>query len=259
MKKFAIVSKEDKESAAISREIQKELFNRGLSYADSEPDIVCVVGGDGTFLSAIHKYIKRLDSVIFTGINTGTLGFFTDYTSDEVEEYINDILTKEPEIEKKRLLRVKTRGEVNKNYLAVNEMRIENIIRTLIIDIFIDDRKLETIRGTGVCICTQAGSTAYNRSLKGAIVEPGLDIMELTEITGIHHSIYRSLEAPIILSGDKKLRMSGEFDESTLLCFDRFAVNMKGVKEVECYLSDRTVSLAHYRPIDYIDRLYHLF
>ena len=259
MKKFAIVSKDDKESAIISREIQKELFNKGLSYADSEPDIVCVVGGDGTFLSAIHKHIKRLDSVVFSGINTGTLGFFTDYTSDEVGEYIDDILNKEPEIERKRLLRIKTRGENNKNYLAVNEMRIENIIRTLIIDIFINERKLETIRGTGVCICTQAGSTAYNRSLRGAVVEPGLDIMQLTEITGIHHSIYRSLEAPIILSGDKRLKLSGDFDESTLLCFDRFAINMKGIREIECYLSDKTVSLAHFRPIDYIDRLYHLF
>ncbi|MBQ4253064.1 MAG: NAD kinase [Erysipelotrichaceae bacterium] len=259
MRKFAIVSKDDKESASISREIQKELFNSGLSYADSEPDIVCVVGGDGTFLSAIHKHIKRLDSVIFSGINTGTLGFFTDYTSDEVGQYIDDILNREPEIEKKRLLRIKTRGETNKNYLAVNEMRIENVIRTLIINIMINDRKLETIRGTGLCICTQAGSTAFNRSLKGAIVEPGLDIMELTEIAGIHHSIYRSLEAPIILSGDKKLKLCGDFDESTLLCFDRFAINMKGVREVECYLSDKTVSLAHFRPIDYIDRLYHLF
>lgn len=46
-----------------------------MQYDDNNPDIVCVIGGDGTFLSAIHKYIHRLDKTIFTGIHTGTLGF----------------------------------------------------------------------------------------------------------------------------------------------------------------------------------------
>ena len=259
MKKFAIVTRDDAESVRISKEIQKHLFNNGMSYAENDPEVVCIIGGDGTFLSAIHKYIRILDRVVFTGINTGTLGFFTDYTQNEVEAYLNDILNEEPEIEEKSLLKIVLSGKNDRTYLAVNEMRIENIIRTQGIDVYINDKKLETFRGTGLCLCTQAGSTAYNRSLKGAVVEPGLDIMELSEVTGIHHSLYRSLNAPLILKGDNTVRMAADYDESAILCFDRYAVNLKGTTAVICSLSDKKARLAHYRPIDYIERLYHLF
>ena len=183
MRKFAVVTKEDNESIRVAKEVQRFLFNNGMSYSDKDPDIVCVVGGDGTFLSAVHKYINSLDTVIFTGINTGTLGFFADYTNDELDQYLDDILNKTPTIENKKLLQIKVDGENQKTNLAVNEARIENIVRSQTMEVYINDKKLETFRGTGLCVCTQVGSTAYNRSLKGAVVEVGLEVMELTEVT----------------------------------------------------------------------------
>ena len=41
------------------------------------------IGGDGTLLYAVQKYLDLLDDVNFVGIHTGTLGFFTDYTEEE--------------------------------------------------------------------------------------------------------------------------------------------------------------------------------
>ncbi len=128
MKKYTIVSRDDEESVKIAKEVQKHLFNNGFSYVESDPDLVCVIGGDGTFLSAIHKYIHQLDKVMFTGINTGTLGFFADYTHEELAQYLDDIVNKEPEIENKHLLEIKLNGETTRKYLAVNEVRVENII-----------------------------------------------------------------------------------------------------------------------------------
>ncbi len=260
MKKFAIVSKDDNESIKISKEIQKSLFNSGLSYADKDPDLVCVIGGDGTFLSAIHKYIGRLDTTIFAAVNTGTLGFFADYTVDELDQYVSDIINKEPVIEKKKLLKITVKGETTKSYLAVNEMRVENVIRTQTIDIMINDKKLETYRGTGICVCTQVGSTAYNRSLKGAVVESGLDnIMELTEVTGVHHVHYRSLGVPLIMDGSNVIKLHSDYDDTALLCFDRYAINLKGASVIEVTLSDKEFQVARYRETAYIDHLYHLF
>ena len=259
MKKFTVVSRDDEESILVSKDLQRRLFSGGLCIDDRNPDIVCVVGGDGTFLSAVHKYIRRLESTVFAGINTGTLGFFADYTHEEIDQFAHDILNSEPEIENKRLLKVELKGEETKSYLAVNEMRIENVIKTQTIDVFINDKKLETYRGTGLCVSTQAGSTAYNRSLRGAVVEVGLEVMELTEITGIHHIHYRSLGVPLILAANNRIRLESDYDETSLLCFDRYALNLKGVKAVECTLSDRQVKLAHYRPTEYIEHLYHLF
>ena len=259
MRKFSIVSREDEKSVKTAKYIQKYLFKHGMSYTNKDPDIVCVVGGDGTFLAAVNKYVNALDRVSFTGINTGTFGFFSDYQSNEVDTYLDDILNKEPEYVEKKLLKITLSGNGSRSYLAVNEMWVENIMKTQSVDVFIDEHHLETFRGSGLCISTQTGSTAFNRSLKGAVVENGLEILELTEIAGIHHSMYRSLGTPLILSGERKIRLEGNFDETTVLCFDRFTVSMAGVKTIECSLSDQKVRLAHYRNSNYIEHLYHLF
>ena len=118
--KFAIVSRDDSESIKISKDIQRYLFNNGMAYSDKDPDIVCVVGGDGTFLTAIHKYINKLDQVVFAAVNTGTLGFFADYTVEELDQYVSDIVNKQPNIENKKLLKITVNGKERKTYLAVN-------------------------------------------------------------------------------------------------------------------------------------------
>ena len=259
MKKYTIVSKDDAESIKTARTVQRFLFNSGMSYTDKDPDLVVVVGGDGTFLSAIHKYINQLDKVMFTGINTGTLGFFADYTSDEIDLALDHFTHKTPTVELKRMLKITVKGNTVKNYLAVNEARIENILKAQSIDVYINSQKLETFRGNGLCVSSQVGSTAYNRSLNGAIVEPGLEVLQLTEVTGIHHEHYRSLGSPLILAGKNIVKMSGNFDAATLLCFDRFAINLLGTTSVEVTLADQQIRLGHFRPTEYTHHLYHLF
>lgn len=260
MKKFSIVSKDDKESLLIAKDIQRKLFNGAMSYSEKDPDIVCVVGGDGAFLTAVHKYINQLDKVVFAGINTGTLGFFFEYTIDQLPEYIDDILNKEPEIERKKLLQadvISERGR--KRYLGINEIRVENMIKTQTIEVFINDEKLETFRGSGLCVCSQAGSTAYNRALKGAVIDRGMDLMQLSEVAGIHHAHYRSLGVPLILGENNRITLNCDYIDTSLLCFDRYAINLKGAESVIISLSDVTFGIAHYKPNEFIKKLSHLF
>ena len=44
---------------------------------------------------------------------------------------------------------------------------------------------LEVFRGNGLCVSTPSGSTAYNKSLGGSIIYPGIPLMQLTEVAGI--------------------------------------------------------------------------
>src|SRR5690606_38400613 len=53
---------------------------------DENPDIVFSFGGDGTMLGAIHKYKRNLDNIRFIGVNTGRLGFFTDFKINELDD-----------------------------------------------------------------------------------------------------------------------------------------------------------------------------
>ena len=256
MKKFAIVSKKDTVSIKVAMTIKKQLQEGNMQYDDASPDIVCVIGGDGTFLSAIHKYINKLDQVVFTGIHTGTLGFYADYTLKEMKECVNNILTKTPEIEKRYLLKIVLSN--GKTFYSVNEMRVESY-KTKTIDVFLDDEKLETFRGLGMCVSTQIGSTGYNRAISGAIIQPGLKVMQLKEIGGVHHSHFRSLINPIVMLDSTKIDFISEDFGNTKLCFDRYDIDLEGKLQITCTLSDRFVQIAHYKPRKWINNLKQLF
>ncbi|MDI9540714.1 MAG: hypothetical protein QM204_04495 [Bacillota bacterium] len=256
MKKFAIVSKNDAVSIKVAMTIQKQLLEGNMQYDDACPEIVCVIGGDGTFLSAIHKYIYRLDKTAFTGIHTGTLGFFADYTLKEMNECINNILTKTPEIEERYLLKIALSN--GKIFYAVNEMRVESY-KTKKITVLLNDEKLETFHGLGMCISTQIGSTGYNRSIMGAIVQPGLKVMQLKEIGGIHHSHFSSIPNPIVLLDSAKIDFISDDFSNTKLCFDRYDVDLDGKLQITCTLSDKCVQIAHYKPHKWINNLKQLF
>ncbi len=257
MKKFAIISREDEVSVKISTTIQNQLLAAGMEYSNDRPEIVCTIGGDGTFLSAIHKYLGILNQVVFVGLHTGTLGFFADYTLKQINEFVSDIVTKNPQIEKKALMRIHL-SSINKDCYAVNDMLLQRP-QTQHIDVYINDRKLETFHGTGLILSTQIGSTAYNRSVGGAVVEPGLEIMQLSELAGIHHRHYRSLNNSLIVSGRNQITFASEDFSETTLSFDRYEIKLPKKETIVCSLSDLKVQLAHYHQPDWISHLEQLY
>lgn len=82
MKTYAIVSKQDEKSIELSNKMRIEL-DTFMTYDEAHPELVISVGGDGTMIYSVHKYIHQLDEVSFIGIHSGTLGFLTDYQKDE--------------------------------------------------------------------------------------------------------------------------------------------------------------------------------
>ena len=161
MKRFVIVSKDDEQSKQLKEKVNLRLIE--LSYENNEenPDLVVTIGGDGTFLRAIHQYIDQLDTIKFVGIHTGTLGFFSSYDGHECEAFIQDLIDSKLEYKKFPLLDICVKSKSgNEHYYALNEMRVENVIRTQLIRVSINNEFMETFRGTGHCISSQAGSTA---------------------------------------------------------------------------------------------------
>ncbi len=256
--KFAIVSKNDKKSWNVENYVKQELENHSWVYDQVQPELVICVGGDGTLLYGVHKYVNILNNVQFLGIHTGTLGFFTDYTEEEVDECLHDLLTKKPKIYESRLLKFQIDGDSNIRY-ALNEIRIENIIKSQIMDLYIDDEFFETCRGSGICLSTQAGSTAYNRSLRGAVIDSGLSLMQLTEVTPIQHSVHRSLGVPYIMMEDRVIKIKSESFDTAVLCYDHLHLPLTDTKEIICGMSDLKVKFARYREYSYLKRLKNLY
>lgn len=259
MNKFSVVAKKDECSRNIENILKTRLKDAGWQEESDQPELVIFVGGDGTFLYAAHKYM-HLENTAFVGIHTGTLGFFTDYTKDELDICLQDIINQEGETRGVPLLRVDIiKKSGTESVYAINEMRIENVIQTLDLELMIDNEFFENYRGTGMCVCTQAGSTAYNRSLKGAVIDEGLNLMQLHEITGIHHSLYHSLGVPLILNNNRIISMKSKNFASAILCYDHKHMAIDDVLELKISMCKKEILFIHYRQNSYLKRLRNLY
>lgn len=261
MKRFAIVAKKDEKSVLTENKIKKALIENGFIYDKDSPELVISVGGDGTLLYAVHTYLTMLEKVLFVAVHTGTLGFFTDYTEDNIDTCIQDIIQGEIyEVFESRLLRAELfkENQIEEIY-ALNEIRIENVCQTQVLDIYIDDEFFETVKGNGMCLSTQAGATAYNRALKGAVVDNGLSIMQLVEIAGIHDSKHNSLGVPYIMKSDRIVSFNTHSSNHTYLCYDHMSMLLEDVSGIRCQLSHKSVKFARFREYSYLKRLRNLY
>ena len=260
MKRFAMVHRGDDASRMACAYIKKELQKNGLVHDYETPELIICVGGDGTLLKAFHEWIERIDTVSFVGIHSGTLGFSTDYTIDQLDQFVKDVSTKIPTIEYKRILEAKCVSD-SKSFKvhALNEIRVENIVKTQEMDVFIDGELFETFRGNGMCISGQYGSTAYNRSIGGAVIFPGLDLLQITEISGIHHRHARSLDSPLILAPETEIKLSHTDFDHALLCYDHLHLHLDGITSIEISSYKKTMRFARFKEIAHIERLNALF
>lgn len=259
MKRFTIVTRDQEYSAEVGERLKKQLANIGY-YEDKEsPELIITIGGDGTLLHAIHQYIGRLDDIAFVGIHTGTLGFFTDFTADNLDEFV-PALDNGGRITKTPLIKMECfNGGLRHTVYAMNEGRIENIIQTQTMDVYINDEYLEKFRGNGICVSAQMGSTAYNRSIGGAIIDDELQALQLTEISGIHHKYFRSLRAPLILHPDTRISLRSDTFEGAMLVYDHLNINLHKTVRVDFTLGEKEVKFLRLKPVNYFARLRNLF
>lgn len=244
MQRFAIIYKEDALSRQRFEEIKEALCTK-LIYDEKSPDLIITIGGDGTMLDAVHHYINHLDKAYFVGVHSGTLGFYTDYNEDEWQQLVEDILKDEWKIDERCLLEVKTGNAI---YYALNEMRLEENHRTMVCDVYINGEYLERFRGNGLCISTPSGSTALNRSLGGSIVASSIPSLQLSEIAGIHHNAYRSLQSSLVLDANTTITLETKSSHSTILGVDRDVIPIETNDEkIEVSVSDKTVKFIRYR------------
>ncbi|MEG0366708.1 MAG: NAD kinase [Coprobacillus sp.] len=251
MKTYTIVHKQDELSKNVALKIKKELDVFMLDD-DKNPELIITVGGDGTMLHSVHQYREQLDKVCFVGIHTGTLGFLTDYQMDEYQELVEDIKSNQCKIYNRHLLDIQTNKD---SYIALNEFRIENNMRSQVLDVYINQEFFETFRGNGLCVSTASGSTAYNKSLGGAVVYSGAGIMQLSEIAGIHHNAYRSLGSSLILDESHVIRFESQSFKDSILGVDHLVFDLKDVSFVDVKISSQCVRFAQFKRVSLIERL----
>lgn len=260
MKRFTLVNRGDQFSRESCQSIKHKLIELGMIYDEINPELVITVGGDGTLLHAFHHYLDRIDEVAFIGIHTGTLGFSTDYIVDELECFYHDLIHNEHIFEEKSIIEATCyKNDDPMTLYALNEVRVENIVKTQPIDVYLNNEYFEMFRGNGLCISGQYGSTAYNRSIGGAVIYHGLELLQMTEISGIHHRHARSLGSPLILAPDTEIKLEYENFDHALLCYDHLHIHLDDINKIIIRHTDKKAKFLHLREYSYIDKLNALF
>ena len=154
---------------------------------DPSEDCLLVIGGDGTVLRAAHLVLGS--GVPILGINLGTLGYLAEVERSNWREMMSLLLEGNYEIEPRMMLegrRMNRGGRVEDEVVlhALNEVVIarSGAIRVLNLNVFVDGQLLNNLNADGIIISTATGSTAYNMSAGGPIVEPKARLILLTPI-----------------------------------------------------------------------------
>ena len=239
--KFVIFTKSNKNVKTAEEALMKKCIDSGMELDPYHPDVVFVLGGDGTFLKAVHHFIDQVDSVKFAGIRCGTLGFFYDYDEKDIPLFVDAILNGKAVEKEHRLLECSIDDKI---IYAVNEIRVESPFNTVTCEVKIDDEIFEQFRGNGLLVCGSLGSTAYNKSLGGSVISHDLDVLQLTEISAIQNNIFSSLGSPIVLNSNSTITLSGDFDNA-LIGYDHLTCECEKTSLIKIKASNKRIHILY--------------
>lgn len=255
--KFTILSRSDETSQQIKETIREKLQLKGLIYDEDKPELIISVGGDGTMLEAFHRHQHMLADVAFVGVHTGRLGFYADWLPQEIDELIQLITETEIEVVEYPLLEVNVyHMDGQKDYfLALNECTIKTQEGTLVMDVEVNDEHFETFRGDGLCISTPSGSTAYNKSLGGAILHPKLSAIQLAEMASINNRVFRTIGSPLVIPDHHTLILTPRNNVDYQVTIDHMALVEKNVSHIHLFVAQEKVRFARFRPFPFWKRV----
>ena len=219
------------------------ISNYGFTAVDDakNANIIVSLGGDGAFLQAVRKTGFRQDC-LYAGISTtGTLSMYCDFHFHEMETMIHAVQQSEIEVRRYPILQVIV--DDNPPFYCLNEFSIRsNIIKTFVLDVIIDGLPFETFRGDGMIIATPTGSTAYNKSVNGAVVDPLLPCFQVSELASVNSNKYRTLGSSFILSNQRQLTLRlQDGNDFPTMGMDNESLSIHHVDSVNIELSDRVV------------------
>ena len=230
---YIITNKLKDKDYKITNEIRKYIEEHGkncfLSEKDGEGHIIpgtvpeeaqcgLVLGGDGTLIRAVRDLGER--SLPLLGINLGTLGYLADVELKDFREALDRLFDGAPDIEERMMLEGEFRS--SRKDIAMNDIVLarEGKVRIVSFNIYVNGTLLNTYHADGVILSTPTGSTGYNLSAGGPVVEPTAQMIVITPICS--HALNTS---SVVLSADDLIEVEiceGRYgrQEQVSLCFD---------------------------------------
>lgn len=197
----------------------KNIFDMNLPVLPRENmgekhDLIIVVGGDGSLLSASRMAIQVNTPVI--GINRGRLGFLTDILPDDIDTLLSEVLAGSYTEEKRFLLHARIFDQENTYFEgdALNDVVLSRGSETHLIEfeVYVNNQLVSNYRSDGMIISTPTGSTAYALSAGGPIMHPQINAIILVPM--FSHSLS---SRPLVVDGESKIELHiSEYNETDL-------------------------------------------
>ncbi len=208
------------------------------SSFNSDAILNLVIGGDGTFLKAVHD--TNFTNIPFIGINTGHLGFYQEVEVGEIENFVKDFKDGNYKVEELTILE----SQVNKKRMdSLNEVVVKSNKNQIVrLKVFIDGNFVENFQGDGLIIATPHGSTAYNLSCGGSILHQSLKGYSLTPIAPIFSNLNNAIISPVVLPEDATIDIlvSKRDNYHTVFIFDGKEYNTRDYK-ISIRVSNKTI------------------
>lgn len=256
-RKVYIYANDTETSKRTERKLKQKLDAAGFAvlpkYYDDIELLFCI-GGDGTFLEAIHKF--DFPKMPIVGINTGHLGFFQEVLPTKIDDFIFNYKQGKYTVQELSTVKVHVRSD-GKDYehIGLNEVAVKSdSTYTVHLNISIGGSFIERYSGDGLLVATPAGSTAYNYSLGGSIVDPRLKLLQVTPIAPMNTIAYRSFTSSILLPAELSLGIVPDLENAkgplAIVC-DGYTYKYDNIEEIEVSFSDTHVHLMRLEDYDF--------
>lgn len=264
MKNFYIYTNHTKDDKGkMTRTIRDYLQLKGCICSDHVNDKVegiIVLGGDGTMLQAAREYVSYHIPMI--GVNLGTLGYLAEVDRDDIEQALDSLIADCYEIEPRMMLSgiPVIAGECLAPQTALNDIVInrKGALQIINFNIYVNGRLLSTYSADGMIISTPTGSTAYNLSAGGPIVEPSARLIMMTPVCS--HTLANN--RTIILSEEDVIDVEigeyrpGEKQEVNASFDGRCPVDLNEGDKIRILRSDQVIKIMKLSEVSFLDILH---
>ena len=275
IRRIGIVSKPDREDIpALLRLLAGWCANRGIDTAldlasaaylgrpDGQErerlpdgcDLLVVLGGDGTLLSAARAVGERQTPLL--AVNLGGLGFIMTTGPDELPAALEDVAQSAYEIDSRMVLetRLERNGATMGKFFALNDIVVANgaVARLLHLEAYANEEFVCAYRSDGLILSTPTGSTAYSLSAGGPVMAPDVAALCLTPICP-HTLSNRSVLLPA--TARVEIRVSGG-DYNNFLSIDgQIGLRLEAKDRIRAWRASHTVDIVQTKSMRYFDVL----
>jgi NAD+ kinase len=228
----------------VAREAMKEV----------DPDLVVVLGGDGTLLAASRVFAKLGTPIL--SVNLGSLGFLTEVRLSELYDTLDAWCLECGTLDERTMLHSELWRDGVKlcQHEALNDIVVSKgtIARMGQFSVEVDGKLAASYRADGVIVSTPTGSTAYSLAANGPILEPSVDAHIITPVCP-HLLTMR----PLVVRGDAKLRITvvNSGDSDFLTVDGQEAIAIHGGDSLLCWRSEHKVKLLRISPSNFFEVL----